>query len=294
MKDIFTIIIRLTLSCMLAATVMGAAFLVTNKAKKHNEHVNEEKVRYSLLGYSAQKPIPASMALHEIYRYIVSDGKDQSIGYLLPAKEGYIFVTIDLAGRILENKAVQADEARILEKEEREKVIRETVGPGKDITFADQTIVVTDNGKRIAYLVDGKFTGFKTFIGVMLALDPQFSILGLEILEHEEDPGLGAEIEQDYFRNQFKGKAFATLKGLEVVKEPLPDEYFQVLEGNVAEADAAAILKQYGEHDIYALTGATISSRSVNNGVKGIVKKFAYRLNILDSALAKQKIAVAF
>ncbi len=294
MKDILTIIIRLTLSCMLAATVMGVAFLVTNKAKKHNEHVNEEKVRYSLLGYSAEKPIPASMALHEIYRYIVSDGKDQSIGYLLPAKEGFIFVTIDLAGRILENKAVQADEARILEKEEREKVIRGIVGPGKDITFADQTIVVTDNGKRIAYLVDGKFTGFKTFIGVMLALDPKFSILGLEILEHEEDPGLGAEIEQDYFRNQFKGKTFATLKGLEVVKEPLPDEYFQVLEGNVAEADAAMILKQYGEHDIYALTGATISSRSVNNGVKGIVKKFAYRLNILDSALAKQKIAVAF
>ena len=42
----------------------------------------------------------------------------------------------------------------------------------------------------------------------MLALDPQFSLLGLEILEHEEDPGLGAEIEQDYFRNQFKGKSF--------------------------------------------------------------------------------------
>jgi hypothetical protein len=32
----------------------------------------------------------------------------------------------------------------------------------------------------------------------------------------------------------------------------------------------------------------------VNNGVKGIVKKFAYRLNILDAVLAEQKIAVAF
>ena len=294
MKDIMTIIIRLTITCILAATVMGAAFLVTNKAKKHNEHVNEQNVRYALLGYSQEKPIPESMTLHEIYRYIVSEENSQSIGYLLPGKEGFIFVTIDMAGKIVENKPVQIDEAKVREKDERDKIVREIVGGGKDVSFADQTIVVTENGKRKAYLLDGKFTGFKTFIGVMLALDPQFSLLGLEILEHEEDPGLGAEIEQDYFRNQFKGKSFENLKGLDVVKEPMPDAYFQALEGNVAESDAAAILKQYVDHDIYALTGATISSRAVSNGVKGIVKKFAYRLNILDSVLTEEKIAVAF
>lgn len=294
MKDIFTIIIRLTISCILAATVMGSAFIVTNKAKKHNEHVNEQKVRYALLGYSADKPIPDSMALHEVYRYIVSDKQSQYIGYLLSGKEGFIFLTLDLSGKVIDNKSVEVDEAKVLEKEERDKVVKGIVGPGKDAKFADQTIIVTNNGERIAYLLDGKFTGFKTFIGVMLATDPQFTLLGLEILEHEEDPGLGAEIEQDYFRNQFKGKTFEQLKDLDVVKEPLPDEYFQALEGNIAAADAAKILKKYGDKDIYALTGATISSRSVNNGVKSIVKKFAYRLNILDTALAEQKIEVAF
>ena len=294
MKDILTIIIRLTVSCILAATVMGSAFIVTNKAKKHNEHVNEQKVRYALLGYSADKPIPDSMALHEVYRYIVSDKQSQSIGYLLSGKEGFIFLTLDLSGKVIDKKSVEVDEAKVLEKEERDKVVKEIVGPGKDAKFADQTIIVTNNGERIAYLLDGKFTGFKTFIGVMLATDPEFTLLGLEILEHEEDPGLGAEIEQDYFRNQFKGKTFEQLKDLDVVKEPLPDEYFQALEGNVAAEDASKILKQYGDKDIYALTGATISSRSVNNGVKSIVKKFAYRLNILDTALAEQKIEVAF
>lgn len=294
MKDILTIIIRLTISCILAATVMGSAFIVTNKAKKHNEHVNEQKVRYTLLGYSADKPIPDSMALHEVYRYIVSDKQSQYIGYLLSGKEGFIFLTLDLSGKVIDNASVEADEAKVLEKEERDKLVKGIVGPGKEAKFADQTIIVTNDGKRIAYLLDGKFTGFKTFIGVMLATDPQFTLLGLEILEHEEDPGLGAEIEQDYFRNQFKGKTFQQLKDLDVVKEPLPDEYFQALEGNVAAEDAAKILKQYGDKDIYALTGATISSRSVNNGVKSIVKKFAYRLNILDTALAEQKIEVAF
>ena len=294
MKDILTIIIRLTVSCILAATVMGSAFIVTNKAKKHNEHVNEQKVRYALLGYSVDKPIPDSMALHEVYRYIVSDKQSQSIGYLLSGKEGFIFLTLDLSGKVIDNKSVEVDEAKVLEKEERDKVVKEIVGPGKDAKFADQTIIVTNNGERIAYLLDGKFTGFKTFIGVMLATDPQFTLLGLEILEHEEDPGLGAEIEQDYFRNQFKGKTFEQLKDLDVVKEPLPDEYFQALEGDIAAEDAAKILKKYGDKDIYALTGATISSRSVNNGVKSIVKKFAYRLNILDAALVEQKIEVAF
>ncbi|KAB2890892.1 MAG: FMN-binding protein [Desulfobulbaceae bacterium] len=294
MKDIFTIIIRLTVSCILAATVMGSAFIVTNKAKKHNEHVNEQKVRYALLGYSADKPIPDSMALHEVYRYIVSDKQSQYIGYLLSGKEGFIFLTLDLSGKVIDNKSVEVDEAKVLEKEERDKVVNGIVGAGKDAKFADQTIIVTNNGERIAYLLDGKFTGFKTFIGVMLATDPKFTLLGLEILEHEEDPGLGAEIEQDYFRNQFKGKTFEQLKDLDVVKEPLPDEYFQALEGDIAAEDAAKILKKYGDKDIYALTGATISSRSVNNGVKSIVKKFAYRLNILDTALAEQKIEVAF
>lgn len=294
MKDILTIIIRLTISCILAATVMGAAFIVTNKAKKHNEHVNEQRVRYALLGYSADKPIPDTMALHEVYRYIVSDKQSQSIGYLLSGKEGFVFLTLDLSGKAIDKKDVDIDAAQVLEKEERDKIVKEIAGPGKEVKFADQTIIVTNDGKRIAYLLDGKFTGFKTFIGVMLATDPQFTLLGLEVLEHEEDPGLGAEIEQDYFRNQFKGKTFDQLKDLDVVKEPLPDEYFSALEGNIAAEEAAKILKKYGDKDIYALTGATISSRAVNNGVKNIVKKFAYRLNILDTALAEQKIEVAF
>lgn len=294
MKDILTIILRLTVTCILAATVMGSAFIITNKAKKHNEHVNEQKVRYSLLGYSAARPIPASMALHEMYRYIVTDKDSQAIGYLLPGKEGFFFLTLDMEGKVIDNKPVNIEESAVLEKDTRDKAVQELAGAGKNVTFADQTIVVTDNGQRMAYLLDGKFTGFKTFIGVMLALDPKFTILGLEILEHEEDPGLGAEIEQDYFKNQFKGKTFDRLKDLDVVKEPMPDAYFQALEGNIAAADAAKILAQYGDRDIYALTGATISSRSVNTGVKGMIKKFAYRLNILDAALAERKIEVAF
>ena len=175
-------------------------------------------------------------------------------------KKGYTLVSLNLAGKMVDQKALPLDAEKSREKEDRDKAIMAAVGTGKEIRYADHTIIVTDNGQRIAYLLGGKFPGFKTFIGVMLALDPKYTMVGLEILEHEEDPGLGAEIEQDYFKNQFKGRTFDILKGLKVVKEPLPAEYQQALEGSVAEADMAHIIDQYKEKDIYALTGATISS----------------------------------
>lgn len=298
MKDILTIIFRLTVACLLAGLVMGAAFIATNKAKKHNLHVNEQKVMFSLLGYSAKNPAPETVAMHEVYRYLVGEGETLAMGYLLPLKDGsFSFVTIDLAGAFAAQTPVAVSPEKATEEGERTKAIAAAIGVEKSLRYADQTIVVTNGGKRMAYLLPGRFPGFKTFIGAILALDPNFSILGLEIMEHEEDPGLGAEITQDYFKNQFKGKPLETVKKLEVVKTPLPEEYLKGLEAakhGLGAEEVARIQEQYKDDDIYALTGATISSRSVTNGVKAMVKKFAYRLAILDRVMVEQHIAVPF
>ena len=298
MKDILTIIFRLTVACLLAGLVMGVAFIATNKAKKHNIHVNEQKVMLSLLGYSAKNPAPESVAMHEVYRYLVGEGEDLAMGYLLPLRDGsFSFVTIDLAGTFVAQAPVAITAEKVAEAEERTSAIGAAIGAGKAIRYADQTIVVTNNGKRTAYLLPGRFPGFKTFISAILALDPNFSILGLEIMEHEEDPGLGGEIVQNYFKKQFKGKPLETVKKLEVVKTPLPDEYRKGLEADkngLGAEEVASIQEQYKDNDIYALTGATISSRSVTNGVKAMVKKFAYRLAILDRVLVEQHIATSF
>ena len=56
----------------------------------------------------------------------------------------------------------------------------------------------------------------------------------------------------------------------------------------------AEIQRKYKVQDIYAITASTISSKAVTNGVKGIAKKFAYRIGKLDSVLEKQKIRAAF
>ncbi len=302
MKDIMTIIFRLTISCLMAGVVMGATFIFTNNAKLHNEHVREQQTMLSLLGYDAKKnPAPASVEMHELYRYIVTEGESLSLGYLVPVvqneKHGFSFVTISLDGNFTGQSVVDIAEDKVTESGDRDKAIAAAVGTGKSIRFADKTIIVTDNGKRSAYLLAGKFPGFKTFIHVMLGVDPSFTMLGLEIMEHEEDPGLGGEITQDYFKNQFKAKPFEALKKIDVAKVPLPDEYLKALEEEKYGLDKAEIAKvqaQYQDKDIYALTGATISSRAVSNGVKGIVKKFAYRVSVLDRALTEQNIAVPF
>ncbi len=209
-------------------------------------------------------------------------------------RTGFLFVNIDLNRCLLASKAVTLSEAEALEPKIRGKAIEQAAGPGYTVKFADQTIVVTENGKRIAYLLGGKFQGFKTFVNVMLAVDPKFTILGLEVLEHEEDPGLGAEIDQDYFKNQFKGKPFEALKAIEVVKAPLPADYLEALNGKIGEEEIVKFREQYKDKAIYALTGATISSKAVAEGVKGIVTKFAYRLNVLDKILKEQQLAVSF
>lgn len=296
MKDIMTIIIRLTLSCLLAATVMGVCFIFTSNAKKHNEHVKEQQVMYELLGYEGNE-IPSSVAMHEIYRYVISGKDSQSIGYLVPkghGDEGFLFVNINLDGSVKEVKEVAMTEVEALEAETRNRIAQETVGLGFKAMFADQTIVVTDDGTRVAYLLGGKFQGFKTFINVMLATDPEFALIGIEVLEHEEDPGLGAEIEQDYFKNQFKGKPFEAIKAIDVVKAPIPADYWQALNGKSGEEALLEFREQYKDKDVFALTGATISTRAVCNGVKGIVTKFAYRVTVLDKVLKEQQLAVAF
>lgn len=299
MKMILTIIFRLTISCIVAAAIMGMTFVFTNKAKKENEFAREERVVYSLLGFSADNPIPETMGIYEVFRYLVTENGQQSIGYLVPVgghgeDGGFTFVRVSLDAAFIDKTDVELAHDKVRESGDRDAAIQAAVGQDKQIRFVEQTIVVTDHGQRTAYLLHGKFPGFKTNIAVMLALDPAYSIIGLEIMEHEEDPGLGAEIEQDYFKNQFKFKPFEKIKTIEVVKEPLPVDYVDALEGRIDEAAAMDMMRQYKDNDIYALTGATISSDAVSSGVKGMTKKFAYRLDILDKVLEEQHIGVPF
>lgn len=304
MKQILRITLGLTISCLIAALVMGAVFTVTEEAKKRNELLNVQKTMLSLLGYGKANPAPSDLKLYTIYRYIIEEGEEKYLGYMVPvengSEEGYELLIINLEGKFVARHEVNLSPENVIEAPDRKKALTAVLKPPKRFSFADSTIIAKLGEKRLAYLLPGAFPGFKTFITVMLALDPGFKILGLDITEHEEDPGLGGEIEKEYFKNQFKNKIFEKVKGLKVVKEPLPQEYRTYLEtkkwkeGAFSQEEIAEIRSKYQDQDIYALTGATISSKAVTDGVRSMIKRFAYREKILDRVIASQKVPVAF
>jgi Na+-translocating ferredoxin:NAD+ oxidoreductase subunit G len=83
-------------------------------------------------------------------------------------------------------------------------------------------------------------------------------------------------------------------------REPLPEDYERYLKamgkdnGGLSPDEVAEIQKHYLDKDIYALTGATISSAAVTNGVKAMARKFAYRIQILDQAVDAGNVPVLF
>jgi Na+-translocating ferredoxin:NAD+ oxidoreductase subunit G len=304
MREIIRITIALTISCLMAGLVIGITFIFTARAKQHNEHLNVQQTMLGLLGYDRQRPAPPELRLHQIHRYILREDDALRIGYVVPARNGaghgLALVVLDLTGRFLAHHGLELAPDEALSAEERKKaLVRALPGTG-EIGFADTMIIACMGQERLAYLLPGEFPGFKTFIKAIVAMNADFELLGLEVVEHEEDPGLGGEITQDYFKNQFAGKTFDTLKNLSVIKEPLPEDYERYLRtlktggGGLSVQETADIRERCRDKDIHALTGATISSAAVTNGVKTMARKFVYRIQILDRAVKEGKVPVLF
>lgn len=98
-------------------------------------------------------------------------------------------------------------------------------------------------GATIGYLASTFGKGYSSYISLLVSTDLELKVRQISILGHGETPGLGDEIEKDYFKKKYEGKS---LEQLEVVKVE-------------------------GTDKILAISGATISSRAVTRGVKDAV-----------------------
>ncbi len=99
-------------------------------------------------------------------------------------------------------------------------------------------------GNAVGYIASTYGKGYSSYISILVAVDPSIKVKKISILGHGETPGLGDEIEQDYFLKRFEGKSLEQL----------------------------VVVKVEGTDKIQAISGATISSRAVTNGVKEAVK----------------------
>ena len=111
---------------------------------------------------------------------------------------------------------------------------------------ADGIFEGTADGQTVGYCVTSVGIGYGGEVSMMVGINTDYSIAGIEILSHGETAGLGANCTNDSFKSQFSGKEY-----------PL-----------VAVKGAAATNGQ-----ISAITGATITSRAVVSGVNNAIER---------------------
>lgn len=105
----------------------------------------------------------------------------------------------------------------------------------------------TKDGKLVgvAYRTFTK-KGFGGLVWLMVGFEPDGKIHNIEVLEHQETPGLGTKMAAPKFKDQFEGKNPATFN-LNVTKDG---------------------------GDVDAITAATISSRAFSDAVERAYKQF--------------------
>ncbi len=94
---------------------------------------------------------------------------------------------------------------------------------------------------KIGYTIGVAPSGFNGPIEIMVGIDSQGVVTGINIVRHQETPGLGSKIVQDDFKDQYTQKAHTPLR---IIKSGQPKD-----------------------DEILAISGATISSEAVKDGV---------------------------
>ncbi|MFA6313955.1 MAG: FMN-binding protein [Sterolibacterium sp.] len=279
-REMVIIAAGLTVVCLVAAMILGGLYFVTQPAKEHNLHMREETMIRGLLGLSPQARI------QEVRRYLKSEGKDLQVIYLTGRK----LAQLELEGKEVAAVDVPTDVAAANAEQKDEWVKKQVkAADPKHIKYAGRFFVGIEGSQPVGYVVEGVTLGFKTWVRFFMAIDSAYTIQGVEIIEHEEDPGLGAEIVQRYFKNQFAGRSLADIEKISVTKDPLPNDWQLALE-QLGDMPFRPWLEKHREMlpknpNIYAITGSTISSTAVTVGVKTALGNFRKRMNIVGSYL---------
>ena len=118
-----------------------------------------------------------------------------------------------------------------------------------DSTLTEVNVVYQEN-KPVGVIYTTEPVGYGGVIQLLVGMDiAGKDITAIKVLSQTETPGLGTNAQKSFFTDRFKGKAAESM--LEVVtKEPV------------------------GDHQVLAITSATITSKAVNVGVNAARQHF--------------------
>lgn len=129
-------------------------------------------------------------------------------------------------------------------------VVLPEAGDFSELTTLDSGITycagLDEEGNTIGYVFTSGAKGYGGTVAVMVGLDTEGVITGIEILSHSETPGLGANATGEAFKSRFNGKS-----GQLTVDKNSNDG-----------------------QNIQAITAATITSKAVVSAVNAVIGEF--------------------
>jgi electron transport complex protein RnfG len=269
----------LTGACAIGAAVLGGVYIATDRYQKAASLRTEREAIIQLLALDASATIEEIKLLLDSERslvvYAVHDfGTGDDEGERL---------TFSLDGELVAREGPGAHDAG---------GSASGGGARKGMIPLGKVYVARVGGTLAGFVGESTTRGYKNRIRYMVALTPAFEIAGVRVVEHEEDPGLGAEIATRAFEGQFIARSAEATASLDVTRDPMPEDWrsalAQLTRTPAAEwrAAHAGLVAREGARPIYAVTGATISSRALTDGVRATVERFRHRWELLESARA--------
>lgn len=168
-------------------------------------------------------------------------------------------VTNNITAPVIEERNIQAsNEARKIVLSETDE-FKELDGMNSDIVL--EVYEGIKDGQVIGYTIKTSSKGYGGAIELMVGISKDGKITGVEIGNHSETPGLGSKATEPMFKNQYVDKD--VLNSLLVVKGSTNND-----------------------NEISAISGATITSNGVTNGVNAAMKIYNEKLSGNDNEMA--------
>ena len=276
-REMARMVLSLTAACAIGAAVLGGVYVATERYQAAASLRAERRAILQLLALDAGATIeeielflePArSRVIYAAHAFGAASGSGERL-------------TFTLDGRLVAREDAEAPGARAGSGDRGRR-------PGE--VPLGKVYVTRVGGTLAGFVGEGTTRGYKNRIRYLVALTPGFEIAGVRVVEHEEDPGLGAEIATRAFEGQFIARTGEATAALDVTRDPMPEDWRAALarlartpasEWRAAHADLVA---REGRRPIYAVTGATISSRALTDGVRTTVERFRLRWKLLEAA----------
>ena len=260
-RELVRIVLSMSVACLAGAAVLGLVYLGTDRYRRASVEATERGAIRDKLG------LDATARLLEVRQYLVP-GARQVVYRAAPlgATSGMAHeVTFTLDGALAGECEVPV-----------------ALPVGKEMTPLGRMFVAARVGQPAGFVVQGETRGYKATIRLFVAMKPDFEIVDMRVIELQDDPGLGAEVAQPWFREQYVGRTAEEIARLDVTRDPMPEDWKQALVAFARRApDGPArhreLLQRERHKPIYAVTGATISSRAVTEGVRKTVDHFRRR-----------------